>query len=547
MHKSSRLRDYLRTSFAPTLLHIVLVISVFSYLALDLNRPINLYDEGTIVYGAARVLQGAIPYRDFWSVYSPGQFYVVAWLFQLFGPSIYIARIWDILVRFLIVVAVYLITRRLTATPPAILSAVIAAVIIVPLDFYYGYTAFPSLLFMLLSIAALVNYISSRQSRWIVGCGVCIGVTTLFRADFGAYIFLAITLPGIIIGAAQAFRRRPFPILPVVPAQRRNLFRPIFLFAGGLAAVILPVLAYLLFNVSWGDLWFDLVAFPLQIPAYRHLPYPPLVPSEDTVLLFWLRFYIPILVAVISSVLLLIRYRYLKDTDQILAYVWGRMALILSAMLLFLQTISRNSDVHITPSYVVTSILLALLLFDIHSSDQSLLVRAGGTGGVSIICACLLIIPLSAWFYVQKEITQLDCVSKLERSGCIYVPSDTRQAITYITAHTRPDEAVYVGLTRHDKGVSNDIMFYFLANRRSATPYYELHPGITTSLPVQQEIIASLNTYKVQYVVLWSGSEAMIEPNASSISSGINLLDDFIHAHYEPVAQFGLYKILHHK
>src|ERR1051326_4140789 len=49
-------------------------------------------DEGIVLQGAERILGGQLPYRDFFSFYTPGSFYLVAWLFRIFGDSFTIAR-----------------------------------------------------------------------------------------------------------------------------------------------------------------------------------------------------------------------------------------------------------------------------------------------------------------------------------------------------------------------------------------------------------------------------------------------------------------------
>ena len=87
-------------------------------------------------------------------------------------------------------------------------------------------------------------------------------------------------------------------------------------------------------------------------------------------------------------------------------------------------------------------------------------------------------------------------------------------------------------------------MFYFLAERHSATKYHELHPGLATTEEVQLEIIDELKRKNVKFIVLWSGAENVTEPNESSVSSGVTLLDDFIRTNYAPVMYFGPYKIL---
>ena len=42
---------------------------------------------------------GDIPYRDFYANYGPAQFYALAVLFKVFGPSVVVERLWDLLIR----------------------------------------------------------------------------------------------------------------------------------------------------------------------------------------------------------------------------------------------------------------------------------------------------------------------------------------------------------------------------------------------------------------------------------------------------------------
>src|SRR3982751_6312534 len=48
-------------------------------------------DEGIILQGAQRVADGQVLYRDFFSFYTPGSYYLVALLFKLFGSSMLVA------------------------------------------------------------------------------------------------------------------------------------------------------------------------------------------------------------------------------------------------------------------------------------------------------------------------------------------------------------------------------------------------------------------------------------------------------------------------
>jgi hypothetical protein len=47
-------------------------------------------DEGIILQGAQRILQGGVLYRDFFSFVTPGSYYFFTLLFKIFGSSLII-------------------------------------------------------------------------------------------------------------------------------------------------------------------------------------------------------------------------------------------------------------------------------------------------------------------------------------------------------------------------------------------------------------------------------------------------------------------------
>jgi hypothetical protein len=75
------------------------VISILFFLGcllilfIPVKDSFNYYDEGLVVLNADRISAGDIPYEDFWTVYPPGQFYVVAAVFKLFGKTLFAARV----------------------------------------------------------------------------------------------------------------------------------------------------------------------------------------------------------------------------------------------------------------------------------------------------------------------------------------------------------------------------------------------------------------------------------------------------------------------
>jgi hypothetical protein len=111
-----------------------------------------------------------------------------------------------------------------------------------------------------------------------------------------------------------------------------------------------------------------------------------------------------------------------------------------------------------------------------------------------------------------------------------------------IQAHTRAGEPIFSGVTRHDRLFATDVLLYFLTDRPAPTRYYELNRGHMASETVQAEVVDALERRGVRIVVLvdWLSNE----PNRSSISNGVTLLDDYIRTHYGRLGTFGAYELL---
>ena len=94
---------------------LLLLVFIFSfvYLFLSIRQPYGSYDEGLTLYGAKLVSTGSVPYRDFWTLYPPGQFLNIALLFKMFGISAFVERIYDVAVRsFLVTTVFYILLAR---------------------------------------------------------------------------------------------------------------------------------------------------------------------------------------------------------------------------------------------------------------------------------------------------------------------------------------------------------------------------------------------------------------------------------------------------
>src|SRR5258708_3713909 len=75
----------------PFILFLIFAVSL-AYLLIFCRYSSLEPDEGIVLTGAERILCGEVPYRDFFSFYTPGSFYLIAFLFRVFGDSFAVAR-----------------------------------------------------------------------------------------------------------------------------------------------------------------------------------------------------------------------------------------------------------------------------------------------------------------------------------------------------------------------------------------------------------------------------------------------------------------------
>jgi hypothetical protein len=68
---------------------------------------------GKTMAGALQILDGRIPYRDFWTMYAPGMFYLSALIFRVLGQEIVYQGVATYLLNAGLVAALFVIVRRL--------------------------------------------------------------------------------------------------------------------------------------------------------------------------------------------------------------------------------------------------------------------------------------------------------------------------------------------------------------------------------------------------------------------------------------------------
>jgi len=155
-----------------------------AYYASFYDRFLNLTDEGFLVNGALRVLQGQVPVSDFYA-YPPGRYYLLAIPFILFGATVATERMMWIVLMAVRNVLVLTVSRRLL--PVAASLAVTLTVALVPGPWYQTLCS----LLIFIHLEVLFRYIEAPCSRRAVLAGTVAGLTTYFRQDYPVFAIAA--------------------------------------------------------------------------------------------------------------------------------------------------------------------------------------------------------------------------------------------------------------------------------------------------------------------------------------------------------------------
>src|SRR5438477_12138360 len=164
-------------------------------------------DEGIILQGSARILRGEIPYRDFFSFYTPGSYYLVAFLFRFAGDSLVVARIGLAVAGAICSAITYLLARHVCSQKIALFAAALTT----STGFAYRFLVlhnWDSTLLACLAIYGAVRLLESHKASWAFVTGFLSSLTILFEQSKGAGLCLGIAVGFLSLRILE--RRRIF-------------------------------------------------------------------------------------------------------------------------------------------------------------------------------------------------------------------------------------------------------------------------------------------------------------------------------------------------
>jgi 4-amino-4-deoxy-L-arabinose transferase-like glycosyltransferase len=155
-------------------------------------------DEGIVLQGAERILQGQVLYRDFFSFLTPGSYYWLALFFKLFGSSMLVARAVLVVEGALLSVLTYLLARRVCSRWSALLAAYFVTVACVPFRFLVLHN-WESTLWAYVSLYCAVWFLQKPHWVWAFAIGFFTALTCLFEQSKGAGLVLGLTAGLLVV------------------------------------------------------------------------------------------------------------------------------------------------------------------------------------------------------------------------------------------------------------------------------------------------------------------------------------------------------------
>jgi hypothetical protein len=148
-------------------------------------------DEGIVLEGAQRILRGEVLYRDFFSYFTPGSYYLLALLFKIFGSSFPVARTALVFFGGVYSTVAYLLARRVCSRASAIFVAALVTLTTLPYRFEVLHN-WDSTLWACLAVYCAVRWLESPRWTWAFATGSLASLTSLFEQSKGAGLVLGL-------------------------------------------------------------------------------------------------------------------------------------------------------------------------------------------------------------------------------------------------------------------------------------------------------------------------------------------------------------------
>lgn len=464
--------------------YVLIVVSGTLYLGLVLRILWRNGDEGLILYGAQAVLDGKVPYRDFFEVFGPGSFYWNALFFTFFGTNFYTARALLLVTGVCLSLLTYWMTRRLYQGPFALLPAVFFLLIAIPTWPAVSHH-WDSNLFFFLTFSLFLLSQETDSTIFMALAGIFSGLTFVFLQQKGIILVCSIPLALLIIRALEH--------------NTQKLFLKFYAFFSCFLIVAISTIVLFYLHGGLGDFLHDTIIWPLHnYEGINHVPY-----GFGISTFLWRYFSLSLSLlpsgqADFLSSLLIFPYVLIVVLPFIVAGLFAFCATDAS----YRSKVLNASTV----PYVVFG--TGLWLSESHRPDMFHLVYGSGIAVIllfflanlllqkrrllrTIVLAIMLVSLLTSGIFNLAKASS--AVSKTASRRGVLFSNYTDEALNFLDNTLNEGDYVFIYPCYP--------MYYFLANLRNPTRYNSLFYGYNTKKQFK-EAIKSLEQKKPEYILL---------------------------------------------
>lgn len=465
---------------------------LFSYASTArLTEWVDLFHRGEAIGPASDYLRGKIPFRDVLALHGmleDGQ--LDAWLMELFGRSLDVAVMRTVVIGAFLGVAIWFLGLAVfRSTPLALLCVAMGS---------WTTAENNRTFFQVAAVALFWNALHRRSRMSAIWSGVFAGVALFFSMDIGLFTIAGAFATSLLLWIAS--KRAEWNGLP--PAQAAIFF------AIGTLLGMAPFAIYLAMHGALDDFFVtSFVIIPNIIDAVWSLPFPDLVSgfrrnlSLHTIAEFVLRekFHLILSPLVIAIAAIYFLQRWLRRRVDTLDY-----ALLVLTVFATVAQRTAFGRVSFTHQYFAAFLIGPLIVFlgVIAARILRELWRDGGEGTrafvAMLVAAAIPLIAVLFWIpdLVSARLTDFTSyyarllgVNREHRAEMMHWRiNDVSKDIGLLT---KPNEPVF--------DFSNQPAFYFFANRRNPTRFYQV--PILSPREFQAETIAALERAKPKVVI----------------------------------------------
>lgn len=498
-------------------LPLILCVVALRVASMIYDRGFSSYDDGVAAEGAKLLLLGKAPYRDFWTMYSPGSYYVNALGLAVLGERLANIRMLAMLQAGVQALLLYAILKRTARSIGPAVAAAVVFLALIPLG-----TLNYWLTIVMAAAYCVLRAVEQPHSKWTYACGAAISLAALFRQDVGAYLLIG-ALPFVYAASSGRGLRRFTPALRVVCMS---------------AVVVGIAVAYIAARGALAPMLDQAVRFAIiDYPGSRPLPYP--VPWHEVLVIgpyfapmavgFVYQLYGFYLMPAVLLFLTIVSARRLtknaNDRQLLLAC-----CLLGLALVMFLMVRIRPSGARIVAAAALGSAAFAAIV-----GERDRLMRL--TAIAAMVASVIAFVPFAV-YSVWAE--RAYAPSIIAGRGGVYAAAGHAESLTVVSARvkalTSPSERILAGAP----------IIYFLADRQPATRNYEPHPRWTDTRRIQRQTIRDMERDHVRYFVRsreWGHAGYFtIEPNNQP-----RALIDYIERNYRVREDYTVFQIYERK